>query len=71
MYTEPLNHLSAAQLNRLHDQARREARALRDAAIDEFWHRVKVLLRAGVTTARRSVAQGTQRPQPRRAGVGA
>jgi hypothetical protein len=69
MCTEPLNHLSAAQLNRLHDQARREARALRDAAIDEFWHRAKVLLRAGVAKARRAMAQGAQRPQPRRAGA--
>jgi hypothetical protein len=72
MDTKTLNHLNAAQLNRLHDQARREASVLRDAAIDDFWHRADALLRAGTANARRIVAQGAHRllPRQRRGGAG-
>lgn len=71
MYTEPLgHHLSAAQLNLLHDQARREARVLRDAAFDELWNRVKAGLRAGLSAARRTAAKLARRPPTRQRGGG-
>jgi hypothetical protein len=71
MHTQPLNHrLSNAQLNRLHDQALRDARVLRDAAIDDFWHRTHATLRAGLAHARRVVLPWTPRQQ-HRTGVGA
>jgi 1,2-phenylacetyl-CoA epoxidase catalytic subunit len=69
MYTEAQTpRLSAAQLNHLHDQARRDARMLRDAAIDELWTRAKAMLQAGLSGARRAAARRTQRHQ-RSAGV--
>jgi len=73
MQTEPLNlPLSAAQLNRLHEQALREATVLRDAAIDDFWRRVRATLRAGLSVAHRAAARLTHRlpSQQHRAGIG-
>jgi hypothetical protein len=70
MHTQPLNpHLSAAQLNRLHDQAWREARVLRNAAIDELWNRMKAGLRSGLEVARRAAAKPAPQPRQGRAGA--
>jgi len=56
-------HLSAAQLNRLHDQARQEAVTLRSEAIDDFWRGANAVLWAQLSSARRAATRLSQRLQ--------
>jgi hypothetical protein len=60
-----MNHpsLSAAELNRLHDRAREDARGQRDAAIDDFWRGVNASLWAGVSNAQRAATRLAHRLQ--------
>jgi hypothetical protein len=55
--------LSAAALNRLHDEARQRAVTLRDEAIDEFWRGVNATLWAQLSSARRAAVRLAQRRQ--------
>ncbi|MBS1176962.1 MAG: hypothetical protein H6R06_1374 [Proteobacteria bacterium] len=55
--------LSAADLNRLHDEARCRAGTLRDEAIDEFWRGVNAALWGQLSSARRAGARLSQRLQ--------
>jgi hypothetical protein len=54
--------LSAAELNRLHDRARVDARVQRDAAIADFWRGAMVALLASVSAAQRAAARLAHRP---------
>jgi hypothetical protein len=56
-------HLSAAELNRLHDQARHRAVALRIEAIDDFWRGANAVLWAQLSSARRAATRLSQRLQ--------
>lgn len=58
--------LGAADLNRLHDEARRRAITLRDEAIDEFWCGVNATLWAQLSSARRAATRLSQRLQHHR-----
>lgn len=60
---ERLAELSAADLNRLHDEARQRAVSLRGEAIDEFWRGVNATLWAQLTSARRAATRLSQRLQ--------
>jgi len=55
--------LSAADLNRLHDAARRRAVTLRGEAIDEFWRGVNAALWGQLSSARRAATRLSQRLQ--------
>ena len=57
--------LDAHTLNRLHDRAQADAKALRGTAIDQFWRVSFSVLRASLAAALRLPA-----PQARRAGPG-
>jgi len=58
--------LSLADLNRLHDEARRRAVSLRDEAIDEVWRGVNATLWAQLSSARRAATRLSQRLQQHR-----
>ena len=55
--------LSVAELNRLHDDARQHAVALRAEAIDDFWRGANAVLWAQLSSARRAALRLTQRLQ--------
>ena len=63
---DPNARLSAAELNRLHDQARCRAGTLRDEAIDEFWRGVNAALWGQLSSARRAATRLSQRLQRHR-----
>ena len=56
-----IDKLSAAELDRLHDSARRRAGELRDEAIDEFWRGINAALWGQLSQARRSATRLAQR----------
>jgi EAL domain-containing protein (putative c-di-GMP-specific phosphodiesterase class I) len=65
--------MNTAELHRLHDQALRDARRERDAAIDDFWRGVNAALWAQLSDAQRAatrLAHRLQRHQHQR-GAGA
>ena len=65
-----IDGLSATELNRLYDEARRRARQLRGEAIDDFWRGANEVLRARLSSAQRAtmrLAHRLQRHQQLRA----
>ena len=58
--------LSAADLNRLHDEARCRAVMLRDEAIDKFWCGINATLWAQLSNARRAATRLSRRLQHHR-----
>jgi hypothetical protein len=54
---------SATELRRLHDEARRRARQLRNEAIDEFWRGVRAVLWAQLSSAQRAATRLAHRLQ--------
>lgn len=66
---KPLDHIAgidAAELLRLHEQARRRAVVLREEAIDEFWRGANGVLWAQLSSARRAAVRLAQRLQHHR-----
>jgi hypothetical protein len=58
--------MNANDLNRLHDEARQRAHALRDEAIDEFWRGANAVLWDRLSNARRAAERLSQRLQRHR-----
>lgn len=58
--------MNARDLNRLHDEARERAQALRAEAIDDFWRGANALLWSQLSNAQRSAGRLSHRLQRHR-----